>query len=100
MKNENWKLFTSVKIKGLQVRNRIALLPMGNKLQSAMGEVTPQLIDFYEEVAKGGCGLVIVQAAYVTDEFGGTRLVIYSDDYVSGLNYLAETIKACQGGHP
>lgn len=94
MKNENWKLFTPVKIRGLQVRNRIALLPMGNKLQSAMGEVTPKLIDFYEEVARGGCGLVIVQAAYVTDEFGGTRLVIYSDDYVSGLNYLAETIKA------
>jgi 2,4-dienoyl-CoA reductase-like NADH-dependent reductase (Old Yellow Enzyme family)/thioredoxin reductase len=94
MKNENWKLFTPVTIKGLQVRNRIALLPMGNKLQSATGEVTPQLIDFYEEVAKGGAGLVIVQAAYVTDEFGGKRLVIYSDDYVSGLNCLAETIKA------
>jgi 2,4-dienoyl-CoA reductase-like NADH-dependent reductase (Old Yellow Enzyme family)/thioredoxin reductase len=94
MKNENWKLFSPVAIKGVQVKNRIALLPMGNKLQSATGEVTPQLIDFYEGVAKGGAGLVIVQAAYVNDEFGGTRLVIYSDDYVSGLNELAETIKA------
>jgi 2,4-dienoyl-CoA reductase-like NADH-dependent reductase (Old Yellow Enzyme family)/thioredoxin reductase len=93
MKNENWKLFTPFKIKDLQVKNRIALLPLGNKLQSASGEVTPRLIEFYEEVARGGCGLVIVQAAYVTDEFGGTRLLNSSDDQVSGLNTLAESIK-------
>jgi 2,4-dienoyl-CoA reductase-like NADH-dependent reductase (Old Yellow Enzyme family) len=92
MGNENWKLFTPIKVRDLQVRNGIALLPMGNKLQSAIGEVTPKPIDFYEEVARGGRGLVIVQAAYVTDEFGGTRLLISSDDYVSGLNELAEAI--------
>ena len=93
MKNGDWKLFTPMKIKGLQIRNRIALLPMGNKLQSAGGEVTPRLIDFYEEVARGGCGLVIVQAAYVTDEYGGTRLLNSSDDQVSGLSALADSIK-------
>ncbi len=93
-KNKHWKLFERITIKGLQLKNRIALLPMGNKLHSSRGEVTPKLVDFYEEVAKGGTGLVIVQAAYITDEFGGTRLRIDSDDFVSGLNELAETIQS------
>lgn len=94
MKNKDWKLFEPITIKGLGLKNRIALLPMGNKLHSAIGEVTQRLIDYYEEVAKGGAGLIIVQAAYVTDEFGGSRLRINSDDFVSGLNELAEVIKS------
>jgi 2,4-dienoyl-CoA reductase-like NADH-dependent reductase (Old Yellow Enzyme family)/thioredoxin reductase len=94
MKNRDWKLFQPITIKGLTLKNRIALLPMGNKLHSALGEVTPKLIDYYEEIAKGGAGLVIIQAAYVTDEFKGSRLRISSDDFVSGLNELAEAVKS------
>lgn len=94
MKNRDWKLFQPITIKGLTLKNRIALLPMGTKLHNALGEVTEKLVDYYEEVAKGGAGLVIVQAAYVTDEYKGSRLRISSDDFVSGLNELAEGIQS------
>jgi len=67
---------------------------MANKLHGSIGEVTQKLTDYYEEVAKGGTGLIIVQAAHITDEFGGSRLQIDSDDFISGLNELAEAIKA------
>ena len=70
------------------------MLPMGNNLHSSTGEVTHKLIDYYEEVAQGGAGIIIVQAAYITDEFGGSRLRIDSNDFIPGLNQLAETIKS------
>jgi 2,4-dienoyl-CoA reductase-like NADH-dependent reductase (Old Yellow Enzyme family) len=90
MKNKDWKLFQPITIRGVALKNRIALLPVGTKFHNALGEVTEKLIDYYEEIAKGGAGLVIVQAAYVTDEYKGSRLRISSDDFVSGLNELAE----------
>ncbi len=106
MKNSHWKLFQPMTIKGLRLRNRIVMPAMGNKLQNSAGEVTQELIDYYGEAAKGGAGLLIVQAAYVMDESTGDRLRIDSDDLVPGLNALATTIKswgarvAIQLNHP
>ena len=94
MKNGSWKLFEPVTIRNLKIKNRIVMLPMGNNLHSSTGEVTHKLIDYYEEVAQGGAGIIIVQAAYITDEFGGSRLRIDSNDFIPGLNQLAETIKS------
>jgi 2,4-dienoyl-CoA reductase-like NADH-dependent reductase (Old Yellow Enzyme family)/thioredoxin reductase len=92
MRNSTWGLFEPIKINRLEMKNRIVMLPMGNKLHSSIGEVTQKLIDYYVERAKGGTGLIIVQSADVTDE-SEQNLRICSDDYVSGLNDLAESIK-------
>jgi 2,4-dienoyl-CoA reductase-like NADH-dependent reductase (Old Yellow Enzyme family)/thioredoxin reductase len=106
VKNSHWKLFQPITINGLELKNRITMMPMGTKLQSSIGEVTQNLIDYYEEVAKGGTGLIIVQAAYVEDEPTVDRLRIDSNKFVPGLNELAETIKfwgvraAIQLNHP
>ena len=94
MHNKHWKLFEPFRVKGLQLKNRIVMLPMGNKLHSASGEVTQTLIDYYQERAKGGVGLITVQASYITDEDEPSRLKICSDRFISGLSDLAETIKS------
>jgi 2,4-dienoyl-CoA reductase-like NADH-dependent reductase (Old Yellow Enzyme family) len=93
MAHTDWKLFEPIKINRLEIKNRIVMLPMGNKLHNSIGEVTQRLIDYYVERAKGGTGLIIVQSADVTDE-SEQNLRICSDDYVSGLNDLAESIKS------
>jgi 2,4-dienoyl-CoA reductase-like NADH-dependent reductase (Old Yellow Enzyme family)/thioredoxin reductase len=93
MVNTDWKLFEPIKINRLEIKNRIVMLPMGNKLHSSIGEVTQRLIDYYVERAKGGVGLIVVQSSDVTDE-SEQNLRICSDDYVSGLNELAESIKS------
>jgi 2,4-dienoyl-CoA reductase-like NADH-dependent reductase (Old Yellow Enzyme family)/thioredoxin reductase len=94
MKNKDWKLSQPIKINGLSLKNRMVMLPMSNKLHSATGEVTQRLIDYYEERAKGGTGLIIVQLALVTPEFGSSRLNISSGNFLGGLSDLAECIKS------
>lgn len=94
MDNRDWKLFEPITIGNLKIRNRMVMLPMGNNLQSSTGEITQKLVDHYDEVAQGGVGLILVQAAYITDEFGGHRLRIDSNRFIAGLNQLAETLQS------
>lgn len=94
MKNKDWKLFQPIKINELALKNRMVMLPMSNKLHSSTGEVTQRMIDYYEERARGGIGLIIVQLALVTPEFGSSRLNISSGNYLGGLSDLAECIKS------
>ncbi len=105
MRNSEWKLFEPLTIKGLRFKNRIVMLPLANKLHSITGEVTQRLIDYYIERARGGAGLIIVQLSTITTDLSSSRLNISLDDYIAGLNDLAEAIKlwgcsaAIQIGH-
>ncbi len=60
------KLFEPVKIKGVEIKNRIVMPPMRTDLASVDDDmVTERLIDYYVERAKGGAGLIIVEHAEV-----------------------------------
>ena len=93
MKNKDWKLFESIKINKLMLKNRLVMLPMSNELHDSKGEVTPRMIDFYRERAKGGVGLIIIELTLVSDDHKASHLNISSDNYISGLNELAEVIR-------
>lgn len=60
-----WKLFEPIRINEIWVRNRIVMPPMATNLASHTGEATDALIKYYAERARGGAGLVIVEASYV-----------------------------------
>ncbi len=63
------KLFEPIKIGKVEIKNRIAMVPMAN-----LGHVTPdgvltkRAIDYYVERAKGGTGLIITGAVKVENE--------------------------------
>ena len=59
------KLFTPINIGKLEVKNRIVMPPMGTGFGSEDGQVTERMINYYEERAKGGAGLIIVEGAAV-----------------------------------
>lgn len=87
----------SGQIGSIQTKNRIVMPAMGTGLGSINGEVTPQMIRYYEERAIGGAGMIIVEIACV-DSPGGrgslTQLGIDHPRYIFGLNELTEAIHA------
>ena len=51
------KLFEPIRIRGMEVKNRIVLPAMGTKMAAEDGNVTQQIIDYQVARVKGGCGL-------------------------------------------
>ena len=58
------KLFEPIKIANVQIKNRIAMSPMGLGRATEDGQVTDGIVDFYIERAKGGAGLIYVVCGY------------------------------------
>lgn len=73
-------LFEPLKVKGITLRNRYVMPPIVNN----MGVVSDQAIAFYRERAKGGVGLVIVEATHV-DKFADSW-------FVNGLKHLTKAV--------
>ena len=59
------KLFSPIEIGRMTLKNRVVMAPMVTILASDTGAVTQKMLDYYAERAKGGVGLIIVEAAYV-----------------------------------
>lgn len=64
------KVFTPIKINKMEVKNRILMPAMHMNYTGAKGQITDKFIAFYEERAKGGCGLIIVGGANFTETSG------------------------------
>ena len=63
------KLFDSVRIGSLEIKNRFSLAPMGALgLADAEGGFNQRGIDYYTERAKGGTGLIITGVTFVDNE--------------------------------
>jgi len=88
------KLFSPIQLGHLEVRNRIVMAPMDTELAAVDGSVTERLVDYYEERAKGGVGLIITEFTTVEPRYRMTSPGIYSERMLSGWNNLAETVQA------
>jgi 2,4-dienoyl-CoA reductase (NADPH2) len=86
-------LFEPIKINQLALKNRIYMPAMHMNMAKDF-EVTDQLIDFYDERARGGVGIITVGYATV-DEYAGnvTNIGAHKDEYIPGLKRLAQTIQ-------
>ena len=90
------KLFHPGRIGKLEIKNRLVMPPMATNYALKDGTITDRQIDYYEERAKGGAGLVIVEISCVDSPVGkGTMRQICIDDdrFIPGLSRLAEAIK-------
>ncbi|MBE0599478.1 MAG: FAD-dependent oxidoreductase [Desulfuromonadales bacterium] len=70
-------LFTPLKIKNVTIRNRVLMTAHGT-LMGACGYPTEQLINYYVEKAKGGCGLLISEFASIHP--GYTNVLRFDDE--------------------
>ena len=89
-------LFSNLQVKGLTLKNRLVMPPMGNRLGSYQCKVTDRLRAYYAERAKGGVGLVIVQFTFVSPEGrGGPNTTGLTDDsFIPGYRDLVADIHA------
>ncbi|MFQ6067159.1 MAG: tRNA-dihydrouridine synthase, partial [bacterium] len=87
-------LFRPGKIGSLELKNRIVMPPMVTNYATREGAVTEQYKDYLRERAKGGVGLVIVEATYVHPWGKGfiNNLGIDRDELIPGLRQLAEVV--------
>ncbi|MCJ8501107.1 FAD-dependent oxidoreductase [Desulfatitalea alkaliphila] len=86
-------LFEPILINQLEVKNRF-YMPAMHMGMADQFEVTPRLVDFYAERARGGAGMIVVGYATV-DELSGNVLNIgaHDDRFIPGLARLASAIK-------
>jgi 2,4-dienoyl-CoA reductase-like NADH-dependent reductase (Old Yellow Enzyme family)/thioredoxin reductase len=90
------KLFEPGRIGSLELKNRLVMPPMATNYALKNGEVTQRQIDYYEERAKGGIGLIIVEVSCVDSPVGKgmvRQIAIDDDKFISGLSKLAKAIK-------
>ncbi len=88
------KVFSPAKIKNLELKNRIVMPPMGTRLHAIDGFVSQEQIDYYSARAKGGPGLIVVEASYSTSNNLQCRLLVSDDKFIPGLKKLVDTIHA------
>ena len=78
------ELFTPIKINKLEIKNRIAMAPMFTAgLIEPGGSYSQRAIDYYEERAKGGTGLIISGINRVEDKI---EKMIFTCPYPNSLN--------------
>ena len=77
------KLFTPIKIGSCEIKNRIVMAPMLMGMGQFDGTPTEKLMDYYEERAKGGTGLIITEITRVNDVHGAAAFaqLSMSHDY-------------------
>lgn len=88
-------LFEKGKIGSLTLKNRIVMPPMETNLSGPEGEITDHQIRYYEERAKGGAGLIIVEMTSVEYEYGKASAVqtrIDDDRFIPGFHRLANAL--------
>ena len=71
------------------LKNRMVMAPMITRLANGQGEVTPRMVDYYAERAKGGIGAIIVEAMDIEERAVFNLLGIYHDRFINELENLA-----------
>ncbi len=91
------KLFEPGSIGSVELKNRIVMAPMGRHSCDADGVITDKALSYYYARARGGVGLVIIQATTVTADGGSPKgMRLYDDRFVPSMKELARIIH--QGG--
>ena len=95
MENKYQHIFSPMTIRHMTGKNRIVMMPMGTNFGEQNGEMSFLHINYYEQRAKGGTGLLIVENASVDSPQGSngtTQLRIDSDNYIPRLYKLCENV--------
>ncbi len=79
-----------------EIKNRIVLPPMLMGFGQFDGRPTEKLMNYYEERAKGGCGLIMTEITRVNDQTGSAafaQLAASHDYHIEPLRELAKRVQ-------
>lgn len=88
-------LFSPIRVGGVELPNRIAMMPMGvfspRLLNQKTGAYTKDGSDYYIERAKGGTGLIVTGVVPIIP-MPARNPVNFPEEYVEAMKYLADGI--------
>ena len=85
-----------MKIGSCEIKNRVVLPPMLMGFGHFDGKPTEKLMNYYEERAKGGCGLIMTEITRVNDQTGSAafaQLAASHDYHIEPLRELAKRVQ-------
>lgn len=88
-------LFDKTEIKNIKLKNRFIRSAMHEGLADKNdGSVSPEILDVYEKVAKGGSSTIITGFAFAIEGENPTHrmLAAYDDKFINGFKKLTETV--------
>ena len=87
-------MFQPINIGPMTVKNRFVVPPMGNNFANTDGTMSEQSVAYYQERAKGGFGLITIEATVVHQGAkGGPRKPCLYDD--STIESFRKVVEAC-----
>lgn len=88
------KVLEPGKIGNLELKNRFVMAPMVTNYCDHEGKVTERFKAYHEARAKGGVGMIIIEATYVTPSGRGfpNEVGISDDSYIKGLKELTDVV--------
>lgn len=95
MKTKYPKIFEPITIKRTTIKNRIAMTPMGTNYGETSGEMSSRHMNYYNQRAKGGTGLIILENAnveYPVGSNGTSQIRIDHDSFMPRFYQLVETL--------
>jgi len=94
MNNKYLSLFTPFKIGNMEVKNRIVMAPIGNGNGHQDGNLKIEEIDYLEERAKGGVGMIVTGCLFINKKMaqGGTQVRLEHDYVIPRLSSLCEAV--------
>ena len=94
MKNKYPHIFEPITVRRMTVKNRIVMTPMGTNYGEQNGEMSFLHINYYEQRAKGGTGLIIVENASVDSPQGSNGTT--SQDFSSSARVFTSMVHVSQ----
>lgn len=94
MANKYDALFTPVTINKMTLKNRVIMSPVTTKFGDKNANITPKMVDYFAERARGGASMVTTEAFYLKPEYsiGANSVVLDCDDVIPALTDLADAV--------
>jgi dimethylglycine catabolism A len=92
------KLFSTIRIGTIELRERTWVPAMVPWRATESGDVTPELLAWYERFARGKPGAIVVEATGIRDIPSGPLLRIGHDRFLPGLKELVRTVREASEG--
>lgn len=88
-------LFSPIKVGECELKNRIAMMPMGvfsNRMMNSDGSYTKDGADYYIERAKGGTGLIVTGLVPMVSWLGLPYIGKEAESYIKNQKYLVDGV--------
>ncbi len=93
------QLFSPLHFQNLRLEQRTWVPAMVPWRASEDGFVTDDILDWYERMARGRPGALVLEATGIRDIPSGPLLRIGDDRFIPGLRNIANVVHAASGGH-